>query len=131
MDIKVSRKEQRYQQRGTVEVLVDDVFDVYPIEDPYNENIITDIEILDDENTELLDRAMFATVKQRGGDPIEPESGVQWAEAVIGEVPPEVIMQQVQNEVYMEGPTIRIEYETVIDDNNEERLVYSLSIKEV
>jgi hypothetical protein len=56
---------------------------------------------------------MFAAVKQRGGDPIEAGSGVQWAEAVLGEVPTAVIMVQVQNEVRQEGPGVQVTFDTL------------------
>jgi hypothetical protein len=113
MDLKVSRKEKRMQPSGPVEVLVSDVFDLYPILSPTDAHLIMDVEMLNDPRTELLDRAMFAAVKQRGGDPIEAGSGVQWAEAVLGEVPTAVIMVQVQNEVRQEGPGVQVTFDTL------------------
>jgi hypothetical protein len=90
MDIKVSRKETRIFPDGPKEVLVDNVFDLYPVfgDDPLydgldnisdldRKNMIMDVEILDGDRIELLDRAMFALVKQRGMDPVEPQDGVQ------------------------------------------------------
>ena len=109
MDMKVSRKEARYQPQGLVEVLVDDVFDIYPVYgNPFDRNLITDIEILDNPNTELLDRAMFAVVKQRGLDPTEPLDGIQWAETISGEVPVPLLLSQVVDAVSREGPGVRI-----------------------
>jgi hypothetical protein len=132
MDVKISRKEMRMQPEGPVEVLVDNIFDLYPVyaDDPRydgqdlyigqdrvleqdRKNIIMDIEVIDGDRAELLDRAMFALVKQRGMDPIEPEDGVQWAEAVIGEVPAPVIVQQVQLSVSEEGPGVRAHSSTI------------------
>jgi hypothetical protein len=127
MDVKVSRKEVRMQPEGPVEVLVDNVFDLYPVcaddtryegQDIYighdrvlgqdRKNIVMDVEMLDGDREELLDRAMWAVVKQRGGDPVEPDDGVQWAEAVMGEVIAPVIIQQVQASVGEEGPGVRV-----------------------
>jgi hypothetical protein len=126
MDIKVSRKGARMQPDGPVEVLVDNIFDLYLIcaDDPRydgqdiyigqdrvseqdRKNVIMDVETVDGDRAELLDRAMWALVKQRGGDPVEPDDGVQWAEAVIGEVVAPVIIQQVHASVSEEGPGVR------------------------
>lgn len=109
MDFKVSRKEQRMQPQGAVMVLTDDVFDLFPIRDnKFDPNIITDVEMLDDPNEEMLDRAMFAIVRQKGMDPVDEGEGVQWAEYVIGEVPSALILLQVQQAVYDEGPGVRL-----------------------
>jgi len=126
MDIKVSKKERRYQPEGPVDVLVDNVCDLYPIfaDDSrfagrvfYNvedkKSLIVDVEILDDEREELLDRAVFAIMKQRGNDPVEPDDGIQWAEAVLGEVFPAVILQQVSSAVAEEGVGVRVTPSTV------------------
>jgi hypothetical protein len=146
MDVKVSRKEARMQPEGPVEVLVDNIFDLYLIcaDDPrYNDqdiyigqdrvseqdrkNIIMDVEIIDGDRAELLDRAMWALVKQRGGDPVEPDDGVQWAEAVIGEVIAPVIIQQVHTSVSEEGPGIRAVPGTVVS-NGKENLVFKIEL---
>ena len=109
MDFKVSRKEKRWQPKGPVMELVDNVFDLYPIHgNPFDEHIITDIEILTDPADEQLDRAMFAIVKQRGLDPTELDSGVQWAENLLGEVPSALILVQIQQGVHDEGPGVRL-----------------------
>jgi hypothetical protein len=146
MDVKVSRKETRMQQEGPVEVLVDNIFDLYPIyaDDPLydgqdiyigqdrvsqqdRKNVIMDIETLDGDQVELLDRAMWAVVKQRGGDPVEPEDGVQWAEAVIGEIIAPVIVQQVQASVSEEGPGVRVVPETVVT-GGKENLIFKVEL---
>jgi hypothetical protein len=146
MDAKVSRKEARMQPDGPVEVLVDNIFDLYPIyaddpryddQDLYNgqalvasedrKHLIMDIAMLDDDHEELLDRAMFALVKQRGMDPLEPQDGVQWAEAIIGEVIPPVIIQQVQAAVAEEGPGVRAVPQTV-KHNGKETLVFQIEL---
>jgi hypothetical protein len=114
VDVKVSNKERRLQPDGPVEVLIDGVFDLHPVfGDPEDENLITDIEILDDAREELLDRAAFAVVKQRGLDPIEPLDGVQWEEYLLDETPAPVILQQVAAAVAREGPGVQIEPEVV------------------
>jgi hypothetical protein len=129
VDLKVSRKETRLQPGGVAEVLVSNIFDLYPvfgnderfawhdqltIQDREDlANLIVDAEILDGDREELLDRAMWAVVKQRGADPVEPEDGIPWAEAVLEEVPAPVIMQQVHRSVAEEGPGVRAAAGTV------------------
>jgi hypothetical protein len=146
MDIKVSRKETRMQMEGPVEVLVDNVFDLYPVfaDDPRydgqdiyigqdliskedRKNVIMDMEIVDGDRAELLDRAMWALVKQRGGDPVDPEDGNQWAEAVIGEVSAPVIIQQVHASVSEEGPGVRVVPGTVVN-NGRENLIFKIEL---
>jgi hypothetical protein len=144
--VKISRKETRMQPEGPVEVLVDNIFDLYPVyagdprydgQDLYigqdrvseqdRKNIVMDIEVIDGDRAELLDRAMFALIKQRGMDPAEPEDGIQWAEAVIGEVPAPVIVQQVHLSVSEEGSGVRAVPGTVIN-NGKENLVFKIEL---
>jgi hypothetical protein len=143
MDVKVSRKETRFQPSGPVEVLVSNIFDLYPIfgnDDRFIyrdqlskqdredvENLIVDVEILDDDRAELLDRSMFALVKQRGLDPVEPGDGVQWAEAVIGDVIAPTIIQQVHASVGEEGPGVRAVPGTIVN-NGKENLVFKIEL---
>ena len=127
MDFKISRKERRIFSTGPVEILMDNVFDLYPVlgndpkydgQDIYigqdtvsgqdRENVIMDVETLDDDRAELLDRSMWAVVKQRGGDPVELEDGIQWAEAILEEVPAPVVVQQIHRSVAEEGPGVRV-----------------------
>jgi hypothetical protein len=70
---------------------------------------------------------MFALVKQRGMDPVEPQDGVQWSEAVIGEVIAPVIVQQVHLSVSEEGPGVRAGPGTVIN-NGKENLVFKIEL---
>jgi hypothetical protein len=128
VDLKVSRKESRLQPSETVEVLVSNVFDIYPVYDSVDPNLIVDVEMLDDERTELLDRAMFAAVKQRGADPLEVGSGVQWAEAVLGEVTVPVVMTQVQKEVQAEGPGVAVGFSTFTGPNGKEFFQFDIKL---
>lgn len=115
MDFKVSRKEKRWQPDGTgVEVLVDNIFDLYPVYgNAINKNLITDVEILDDAREELLDRAMFAVVKQKGADPVDIDDGNRWAQTMIGEISSVSVLDDVFKSVAVEGPGVRVATETV------------------
>ena len=146
MDFKVSRKETRIQPDGPVEVLADNICDLYPVfgDDPRydgqdiyigqekvtgedRKNVIMDVETLDDDREELLDRAMFALLKQRGQDPVEPGDGVQWAEAVMGEVPPPAVIQQAHTSVSEEGPGVRAVPSTV-KNGGKENLIFKITL---
>jgi len=146
MDFKVSRKEKRYQPDGPVDVLIDNVCDLYPIfandsryanqdiqmgqdtiTDQDRENIIMDVEILDDDRDELLDRAMFALMKQRGNDPVEPDDGVQWAEAIVGDVLPPIILQQAYSSVSEEGPGVKA-VAGVVKNGSKQNLVFKVQL---
>ena len=142
MDFKVSKKETRRQPEGLVEVLTNNVCDLYPIfaDDPRftdveiygiseqnRGNLIMDVETLDNEQEEQLDRAMFAVIKQRGNDPVEPEDGNQWAEAVLGEVQSPIILQQVYFSVLKEGAGVRVTSDTV-KHNGKEYLMFKVAL---
>jgi len=128
MDLKVSRKEKRMQPQGMVEVLVSNVFDLYPVYDPVDQNLIVDVEMLDDDRQELLDRVLFATVVQRGSDPVDTQDGIQWAEAILGEVPVPAIMLQVQAAVQAEGPGVRVEFDTLSSASGKQYFQYSVKL---
>jgi hypothetical protein len=133
MDVLVSRKEARLQPEGAMMALVDNIFDLFPVyandsrvqdnqalqdylatvSEQDRENLIVDVEILDDPRDELLDRAMFALVKQRGMDPLEPSDGIQWSEYLLGEAPAPVILQEIAMSVGKEGPGVRAVPKTV------------------
>jgi hypothetical protein len=147
MDFKVSRKETRLFPNGPAQVLVSNVFDIYPVfgndkryqggsdlaeyletlQSEERENLIVDVEILDDPREELLDRALFALVKQRGQNPVDPQDGVQWAEAVIGEVIAPVIIRQVHTSVSEEGPGVRAVPGTVVN-RGKENLIFKIEL---
>lgn len=131
MDLKVSRKEQRMQPSGTVEVLVSNIFDVYPTYDNVDKNMILDIDILDGDRVELIDRAMFRTCRQRGSDPLDVTEGIQWAEAVIGEVHSSIVMAQIQAEVQKEGAGVTVAFSTITAADGKTYMQYALKLTDV
>jgi hypothetical protein len=102
-----------------VDVLVSNVTDLYPIFEDEAESIISDVEILDDARLELLDRAMFAVVKQRGNDPLNLEDGNQIEECLMGEISPVALIGQISSSVAQEGPGVRISFDTGVVDGKE------------
>ena len=127
MDVKVSRRDRRYLPEGVQEVLTSNVCDFYPVFDTKDQNLIMDIEMLSNDRDELLDRALFAVMKQRGSDPIEPNDGIQWAEAITGDVSAISIIQQVSRAVMEEGPGVKVTTET-IKNGAKENVLFNVSL---
>jgi len=120
MDARTSRKETREQPgRGTVDVLMDNITDLYPVFADGDELLIMDIEILDDDRDELLDRAMFAVMKQRGADPTDPADGNQIEECIMGEITPLELIGQITASVLEAGPGVQASYSTSEADGKE------------
>ena len=147
MDFLISKKETRYQPEGAVDIIVDNICDLYAVfadspqfagEDVYvnnklaslaeRKNLIMDVEILDDERKELLDRATFAMMKQRGQCPIEAQDGIQWAEALLGEMPTPIIINQVRAAVREEGADVQVTTSTIRSESGGENLVFKLNL---
>jgi hypothetical protein len=113
MDFKINNREKRLREGGIGEVMLDGSCDLYPIFDKDDEDLIVDVEAIDDDFAERLDRAAFAMAKQRGLDPIDPDDGIQWAEHSIGEVSAPVILAQISSAVSAEGPGVSVSAETI------------------
>ena len=127
MDVKVSNKETRMLPTGMAEVLVNDAFDLYPIFSEKDQNLIIDMEIMDDPDKEIIDRGMFAVVKQRGLNPLDPMDGNQWAEYLLGEVAAPVLLQQINKSVAEEGPGVRAVPEAVMN-GRDSYTVFNISL---
>jgi len=145
MDIKVSQKEQMMQPNGVVDVIVSGINDFFLIEktDELGQKWIEDIETIDgyqearlkDPSLEWIayktttqdildeekDRTVFAVIRQRGQDPINPNEGVQWAESMISEIPVPLLMQQIMDAAGKESQYVNVSFET-IRVNGEEQL---------
>jgi len=119
MDVMTSRKEQRYQPEGIVQVVMDDITDFYPIFADEAQLVITDLEMIDDPQTELLDRGMWAVLKQLGGDPLDPLDGNQIEECVMGEISAITLIAQITASVAEEGPGVQSSFSTYISDGKE------------
>lgn len=118
MDLKVSRKETRYLPSGNVLVLMSSVYDLYPV---FAEDGLTilDVEVIDDERTELLDRAMWAAVKQYGLDPLNLTDGNQYEEVILGDTSVVALMAQIYANVVEEGIGVTVTFESYIANGRE------------
>ena len=118
MDLDISRKETRYLPGGNEQVLMSSVYDLYPVlsEDGLT---IMDVEMLDDDRTELLDRAMWAAVKQYGLDPVNPTDGNQYEEVILGDTSVVALMSQIYANVTAEGTGVTVSFETYVSNGRE------------
>lgn len=84
-------------------------------------------EILDDGTQELLEQeCALATIFQRGLDPLDLEDGIQWSEALLGEVNVLQLMEQITDVVSAVSAHVKVEFTTIKTENNQEVLVFSL-----
>lgn len=123
MDIKLSQREAMMQPKGTVDVITSGINDFFLIEetDELGQKWIKDVEIIDDFMEEEKDRTTFAVIRQRGQDPISPYEGVQWAEAMLNEIPVPLLMQQIIDAAASESQYVNVSFET-IKINGQEQL---------
>jgi hypothetical protein len=127
MDVKVSNKVTRYQPEGPVEELKNSIFDLYPVllEDGLG---VSDVEILDGEAEESLDRGMFACIRQKGLDPTNPNEGIDWEGTITGEIPFTSVMSSLQEAVLDEGRGLQITFDTATDDRGRAYLTFTLGL---
>lgn len=126
MDCKVSKKERRVQKGEIVDVYVDDVFDKYPV---LSEDGLTvlDVETLDG-IAEIQQAALFASLKQKGRDPLSPDVGVRWEETLVEEVPPEVLMTDIREAVSGVSTAAQVLFGTVSDNEGNSYLTYDIKV---
>lgn len=122
MDIKLSQREEMLQPKGTVDVITEGINDFFLIEetDGEGQKWITDVEVIDDFLEEEKDRAVFAVIRQRGQDPIAPYEGVQWAEAMMNEIPVPLLMQQIIDAAGKESNYVNVSFETITVDGQQQ-----------
>ena len=127
MDLRVSNKVARYQPDGLVEELKNSIFDVYPVILPDGLGI-ADVDVLDGEAEESLDRAMFACIRQKGLNPVDWEEGIDWEGTISGEVPFTSVMSSIQEEVLNEGRGLQVTFATATDERGRAYLTFTLGL---
>lgn len=126
MDVAFSQKESRMQKGELVDVLVNDVFDMYPI---MAEDGLTILSVRTVEGYEEIQQsATFAAIKQKGSDPLSPESGVRWEEAMLGEVPPEAVIADIRDAVASVSTSASVEFSTVTSSEGVPYLTFDIKV---
>lgn len=95
MDIRTTKKEKIDPNTTAV---TSGIFEVYPTFSDINTNEIIDIDFIDGEE-EKMESAVFSMLKQKGADPLDVKDGISWAEALIGEIHPSIVVAQVKEEL--------------------------------
>lgn len=125
MDFKVYTKETVYQPHGTENVITPNIIDIYPIFNE-TEDKLTGAEILEETEDTVEQSVALSTIWQRGLDPLDVESGIRWSETVLGEINPLQLMEDIQEAVSAETPTVDVIFDTVTDSNGNTYLKYTL-----
>ena len=88
---------------------------------------LSNASILEDDSEELLlQECALATIWQRGLDPVEPEDGIRWTQALLGEVNPLQLIEDVNNAVENVTNSVTVEVGTVTSINGQEYLSFKL-----
>lgn len=91
------------------------------------ENKLYNAQILEDNSEELLlQECALATIWQRGLDPVEPEDGIRWSQALLGEVNPLQLIEDINNAVENVTNSVIVEVGTVTSINGQEYLSFKL-----
>ena len=93
------------------------------------ENKLYNAQILEDNSEELLlQECALATIWQRGLDPVEPEDGIRWSQALLGEVNPLQLIEDINNAVESVTNSVIVEVGTVTSINGQEYLSFKLKM---
>ena len=129
MDLRVYTKEDVWQPEGLISVLKPDIIDIHPVtsEDEDHQVWLEDAEVLSDGNRNLtMQQCALATIWQRGLDPLEPDDGIRWAQALLGEVSAVALMQDIEYAVEDETTAVRVVFSTMTDADGNPYLTYTL-----
>lgn len=128
MDLKVYEKETVSQPHGTENVYVPNIIDLVPEvqTDSSGNEIITNASILDKNNDIIEQMCGLSTIWQRGLDPLDLEDGVRWSESLLEEINVVQLMEDLTNAVAQVTPTVNVVFDTVVGENGQTYLKYTL-----
>ena len=126
MDLKVYKKEAVRQPSGTDYVISPNIIDIYPelVTNEENIEVLTDAETIEG-NDEIEQACALATIWQKGLDPIEPDYGIRWSEALLEEINITQLMEDITNAVALITPDVTVVFDTVTDENGYTYLKYT------
>lgn len=129
MDIKVYQKEEVKQPSGSEFVYVPDVIDLIPelTTDENGIEYVVGCDILNDDDKSLLEQqCALATIYQKGLDPLDEEDGIRWSEAMLDEINPVQLMDDIQAAVAKVTTAVTVEFDTIQDAKGNSYLTYTL-----
>ena len=89
------------------------------------DNVIKGCETVNDRD-EVEQQCTLATIFQKGLDPLAMDEGVRWSEAILGEISPIQLMDDLSNAVTKTSSMVTIAFDTITDANGRSYLTYSL-----
>lgn len=131
MDVKVYKKEEVKQPSGTEYVYKPDIIDIVPSFTTNSEGIeyLSGAEILEDNTKELLEQqSALATIWQRGLDPVEPEDGIRWTQALLEEINTLQLMEDIIEAVSSVSNSVSVGFDSIKSTDDVSYLTYKLSI---
>lgn len=128
MDVKVYEKETVSQPSGTENVYVPNVIDIIPEikTDTLGNEILSNATILESDNDVIEQMCGLSTIWQKGLDPLDEEDGIRWSEALLEEINVVQLMEDLVNAVAEITPTVNVVFDTVVADNGQTYLKYTL-----
>lgn len=127
MDAKIYTKEKMViPDEATWSLVATEICDFVPV---FNDEatILNNIETITD-NDELMQQAVFASLQQRGADPLDITYGVRWAEFLLSEITTEQLMQDIKTAVSNVSSGVSVSFSTTEDDDGNEKLVYNIAV---
>ena len=95
-------------------------------EDTLGNEILTNATILDEDNDVIEQMCGLSTIWQKGLDPLDEEDGIRWSEALLEEINVVQLMEDLVNAVAQITPTVNVVFDTVVADNGQTYLKYTL-----
>lgn len=128
MDLKVYQKEEVEQPDGNLTIIVPNIIDIIPsIEAIDGEEVLTGALVLDSGSNELTEQQVaLSTIWQKGLDPLALTEGIRWSEAILEEINPMQLMEEIQTAVASATTSMTVEFDTVTDANGNSYLSYTL-----
>lgn len=122
------KKEEVLQPKGSEWVFVPNTIDAEPaITVKDGKEIITGLAELEDDTKDLTEQeCALATIFQRGLDPLDKEDGIQWSEALLGEVTAIQLIEEITEAVSRVTTSVEVVFDTVEDANGNSFLTYTL-----
>ena len=128
MDLKVYQKEEVEQPDGNLTIIVPNIIDIIPeIRVSGEEEILTGASVLDSDPRELAEQQVaLATIWQKGLDPLALTEGIRWSEAILEEINPMQLMEEIQTAVASITTSMTVGFDTVTDANGNSYLSYTI-----
>ena len=137
MEIDIIEKQKVLQPQGAIWMFKNDCFEVKPDfstdtedaeGDPVETNIFENIETIEDMETILLQEATFASLKQKGSDPLAPYEGVRWAEHYLGEINSELVMFDIREAVAKVSSACTVTFVPIVGADGVPYFTYNIQV---